>query len=123
MFSQRDENSEYLDIQSLSQHLGIKVSTLYSLAAERKIPHYRVGRLIRFKKEDINLWMESQKEECADIPKAARKIMRAAGKPARDINRVVKKAVADAKGRVYTASHGKPDQVKGLGKEGLDGTL
>ena len=49
--------------------------------------------------------------------------MKAARTPARDINRVVKKAIDEIKGVDYTASYGKPDQVKDLGKEVPDGTV
>ncbi len=121
--SAQHTNSEFMTIQKLSGHLEIKVSTLYSLVAQKKIPHYKVGRLVRFKKSEIDFWMDGQKKECVDVPTAARKIFRSTRGPAGDINRMVKKAIDDAKGTVYTASHGKPDQVKGLGKEVPDGTV
>jgi len=116
-------NFEYLNIQQLSQYLGIKESTLYSLAAERKIPHYKVGRLVRFKKSEIDLWMESNKKECIDVSKQARKVLKAERKPVHDINKVIKKTIENVKGFAYTAPHGKPDQVKGLGEEVHDGSV
>ena len=116
-------DSEYFMIQKLSEYLEIKVSTLYSLVAQKRIPHYKVGRLVRFKKAEIDFWMEGHKKECVDVPRTARRILRATRGPALDINRLVKKAIDGAKGTVYTASHGKPDQVKGLGKEVPDGTV
>jgi len=122
-YNSENENLEYIDIQKLSRYLGIKVSTLYCLAAERKIPHYRVGRLLRFKKSEIDQWMEIQKKECIDVSKEARKIMKPVRGPVRDINKLVKKVIDQAKGVDYTVHHGKPDQVKGLGKEVPDGTL
>jgi excisionase family DNA binding protein len=116
-------DSEYFVIQKLSEYLEIKVSTLYSLVAQRKIPHYKVGRLVRFKKSEIDLWMEGNKKEIIDVSMAARLILKTAKTPARDINRAVKKAIDGVKGTVYTAFHGKPDQVKGLGKEVPYGTF
>ncbi len=116
-------HNEFLDIQKLSRYLEIKVSTLYSLAAEKKIPHYKVGLLVRFKKSEIELWMEGNRRELVDVSRAARKVLKGARTPARDINRVVKKAIEESKRIGYTASHGKPDQVKGLGKEVPDGTV
>lgn len=58
---------EYIGINELSEHLGIKRSTLYARVADRLIPFYRIGRLIRFKKTEIDHWMESlrQESECA----------------------------------------------------------
>ena len=79
--------------------------------------------MVRFRKCEIDLWMESNRKECIDISKAARKVLKRARMPARDINRVVKKAIEQSKRIDYTASHGKPDQVKGLGKEVLDGSV
>ena len=116
-------NSEFMGIQKLSEYLEIKISTLYSLAAQKKIPHYKVGRLLRFKKSDIDAWMEENKKEIIDVSRTARLILKATRTPARDINQMVKKNIDDVKGVVYAASHGKPDQVKGLGKEVPDGTV
>ena len=115
-----NHDSEYFVIQKLSEYLEIKITTLYSLVAKKRIPHYKVGRLVRFKKSEIDLWMESNKKEIVDVSKAAKLILKAAKTPARDINRVVKKAIDDVKGTVYTPSHGRPDKVKDLGKEVSD---
>jgi len=121
--STEPSNSVFMDIKSLSDYLGMKASTLYSLVEQKKIPHYKVGRLVRFKKSDIDLWMEENKKAVVDVSRAAKLLIKTAGEPARDANKVVKKAIEDAKGVFYTASHGKPDQVKGLGKEVPDGTV
>ena len=48
--------SGYLTIGELSAYLSIKSKTLY--ARVKEIPHYKVGRLIRFRKDDIDAWME-----------------------------------------------------------------
>ncbi len=111
------EDSEYLGIAKLSRCLELKVSTLYSLVEQKKIPHYKIGRLIRFRKSEVEAWMQGNKKEPVDVSHTAKKVLRVASGPARDINQVVKKAIADAKGTVYTASHGKPDQVRGPRKE------
>ena len=106
-------DSEYFVIQKLSEYLEIKITTLYSLVAKKRIPHYKVGRLVRFKKSDIDLWMEGNKKEVIDVSKAARLILKIARGPARDIDKVVKKAIDGVKGFVYTPSHGKPDRNQG----------
>jgi len=51
--------SGYLTINDLSIYLGIKPKTLY--ARIKEIPHYKVGRLVRFRKEDVDAWMEKHK--------------------------------------------------------------
>lgn len=53
--------NEYLKIEDISAYLNIKTKTLYAMVESGDIPHYRIGRLIRFKKEDVDLWMEAKK--------------------------------------------------------------
>ena len=115
--------NEFLNIDELSQHLAIKKSSLYSMVEKGEIPYYRFGRLVRFKKTQIDAWAEGRRKECIDIAKEARKVLKVAARPGRDINRVVKKSIEEVKGFEYTASQGKPDQVKGPRKEGNNGAL
>ncbi|MBM4305180.1 MAG: helix-turn-helix domain-containing protein [Deltaproteobacteria bacterium] len=114
---------EFLSIQDLSWLLGVKVSTLYALVEERRVPHYRIGRLIRFSRSEINLWLERQRQACTDVNKEAARVLRALRGSPKDIGKLVKKAIAGTKAEGYTIPHGKPDQVKGLGKEVPDGTV
>lgn len=118
-------SSDVLKIQEVSAYLKIKVSGLYSLVEERKIPHYRIGRQIRFKKSDIDIWMEGQRQGVVDVRVEARKILRSVQKKADlNVDRIVKKTIIDeVKGKRYNSDHGKPDQSRGLRKEVKDGTL
>jgi excisionase family DNA binding protein len=52
---------EYLKIEDISTYLNIKSKTLYAMVESGDIPHYKIGRLIRFKREDVDLWMEEKK--------------------------------------------------------------
>ena len=64
-----ESHNNYLTIHALSTYLGIKPKTLY--ARIKEIPHYKVGRLIRFRKEDVDAWMEKHrvaKEEKVQEP-------------------------------------------------------
>ena len=54
-------DNSYWDILDLSRYLNVKVKTLYAMIYN--IPHYRVGKLIRFKKEEIEAWMENKREK------------------------------------------------------------
>ena len=113
----------FLGIQDLSLYLAIKPSTIYAMVGERTIPHFRIGKLIRFKRSEIDLWMEENRQECVDPERVAKKVLSPVQKHRTDIDRVVRKAIDGTKGAGYTVSHGKPDQVKGLGKEVSNGTL
>jgi excisionase family DNA binding protein len=120
---QEFKTSGFWSIQDLSNYLGIKTSTLYAWVGEKKIPHYKVGQLVRFKKSEIDLWMEGNRKECVDPGKEARKALGPPKKAKLDVGRIIRKAVDEGKREGYTTPHGKPDQVKGLGKEVLNGTL
>lgn len=113
----------YWTIADVSRFLKVKVKTLYALVSSGDIPHYRVGRLIRFKKEDIDAWMESNRKVRKDPTVQVKKTLRFLKQSRRDINRIVKKTVDQITTEGYTQSHGKPDQIRDLGKEVTDGSL
>ena len=50
-----------LTLQQIAQRLQISETTLYKLARDSKIPAIKVGNQWRFKLEDIDSWLESQK--------------------------------------------------------------
>jgi excisionase family DNA binding protein len=123
-----ETQNEYMSIQEISNYLKIKPKTLY--AKIREIPHYKVGRLIRFKKDEIDTWMgrhrvQNQKQEQdSATPETepfskspnARSSRKRRGSIT-DIDRMISKVIDQVKGEGYTAFHGKSDQVKGPGKE------
>jgi excisionase family DNA binding protein len=114
---------EFLTIDELSQYLNIKRSTLYSMVESEEITHYRVGRLIRFKKQDVDAWMERHRREENSADKKAKVILKAINKPVADINRLVKKSIEEVKGNGYTSSHRETRPIRNLRKEVSDGTL
>jgi hypothetical protein len=68
--------------------------------------------------------MQSNKKECAgDGKSTGRKGRKSSRRPPVDADRIVKKAIDSVKQDGYNLFHGKPDQVKGLGKEVSDGTF
>ncbi len=108
---------EFLAIDELSQYLGIKKSSLYSMVERREIPFYKIGRLVRFKKTDIDAWVAELKFEVVSPQAEARKII---GRAAPEMGCIAKKYVAQAKSLGYTPKHGRPDKIKDLGKEVSD---
>jgi len=121
-------DSGYLTIQELSVYLGIKPKTLY--ARIKEIPHYKVGRLIRFRKEDVDDWMEKhrvvKKEKVKELvtpatepapkPPKARRPRKRRG-PATDMKQMARNTIDEVTAEYYSSGHGKSDQVKGSGKE------
>ena len=65
----------WLTIKELSSYIKLKEKTIYYLVGKRSIPYYRLGKgkLIRFKSEEIDIWLESKKMELID--KKVSKIM------------------------------------------------
>lgn len=104
----------YLTVKEVAQYLGMKTSTVYTLVPE--IPHYRIGNLIRFRKDDVDAWMETKREQ-AGHHTGIRKIT-----SARDVDDIVRKTIDAAKTGSYNSS-GKSDHVKDLRKEVKNGII
>jgi len=106
-------SQEFFGIQNLSCYLDIKPKTIYSLVEENRIPHYRVGKLIRFKRSEIDEWMEGNKKDCVGPEKLAKKILGPVQRSKIDVDRVVRKAIDGARREGYTTSHGKTRPSQG----------
>jgi len=114
---------EFLTIDEVSEYLGIKKSSLYSMVERKEIPYYKVGRLVRFKKSDIDPWMEKFKSEPLDSYAKARRILKGASKNSMDIDTIVNKSIAETMVVNYTPGEGKSDRIRGLRKEVDHGSL
>lgn len=108
-------DSEYWTIQDLSKYLKVKIKTLYSMTSE--IPHYQIRRLIRFKKADIDAWMEDNRIKAGDRINQSKKIKCKQSKGNIHIDKLITKAIDQSKNEVYNLHHGKSDRIKGLIKE------
>ena len=49
----------YWDIRQLASYLSMKPSTLYAWAAQGRIPCFKLHGLVRFRREDIEQWIDS----------------------------------------------------------------
>jgi excisionase family DNA binding protein len=110
-------------IEEVCQYLNVKRSTAYSLVESGSIPFYRIGRLLRFKPEDVKSWMETRRSNGIDTDKKAKVILKAINRPIADINHLVKKSIAEVKGNGYTASHRETRPIRGLREEVQDGVV
>jgi excisionase family DNA binding protein len=52
-----DSLPHLLTIEELADHLGVSVRHVRRLIAERRVPHLRVGRFIRFDPADVTAWL------------------------------------------------------------------
>jgi excisionase family DNA binding protein len=54
---------DILTLKEVASYLKLAEKTAYRLAAEGKLPGFKVGGSWRFKKLDIEDWIESQKKD------------------------------------------------------------
>ena len=54
---------DILTLKEVASYLKLAEKTTYRLAAEGKLPGFKVGGSWRFKKIDIENWIESQKKD------------------------------------------------------------
>jgi excisionase family DNA binding protein len=52
---------KYLTPPELAEYLGISLHTVYLWTATRQIPFFRLSRLTRFDKDEIDQWMNDRK--------------------------------------------------------------
>ena len=56
-------DTNLMDILAAANHLGVTKNTLYSWVSQKRIPYVKIGRLVKFDRDDIDAWIESQKIE------------------------------------------------------------
>ena len=59
--------NQFLSINDLSKYIGVKPKTLYSWVSKGVLPHYRMQGVIRFKRKEIDKWIEACKRNGVDI--------------------------------------------------------
>jgi len=84
--------NEYLKIEDISAYLSIKTKTLYAMVESGDIPHYRIGRLIRFKIEDVDLWMEAKKVMGSNPPYKPKRVF-VSSKRNQYIDKILRKTI------------------------------
>lgn len=62
------QQEPFIDVADLANFLKVKKRTAYHIVATLNMPHYRVGRLIRFKLSEVVEWMNKNKAEQLNVP-------------------------------------------------------
>jgi len=86
-----------LTIREVSQLLNIKPSTLYLWAAQGRMPCFKLQGLVRFRREDLDQWLESCR-----TPAAVKAALPDYKKRGGDIDEII----AAAKRAIYNPRHG-----------------
>lgn len=115
-------DNRFWDIEDLSAYLKVKIKTLYSMIHE--IPHYRVGKLIRFKRKEIDAWMENKSVNAYGGINKSRNMK---GKKSKHNNipldKLIRKAIDQSKTEVYNFNYGKSDRIEGPKQEVENGSI
>lgn len=49
----------WLSVDEIANHLGVKPVTIYKWLAAKRIPAHKVGRLWKFRTEEVDEWVTS----------------------------------------------------------------
>ena len=98
----------FLTVNTLSQRLQIKPSTLYAWASHGKIPCRKIHGLVRFDPTEIDRWLASFSPP-PSVPVQGRK----RNTDHADLDQLI----ASAKRAVYTSGHGETITPSPTGKE------
>ena len=71
----------FLTTEEVLEYLQVNLRTVYRLIKAGKIPAVRVGRQWRFRKRDIDAWLETQRPRSSRRSTAARHAVPPAGRP------------------------------------------
>lgn len=69
-------SDEVLTIREVAEYLKVNEKTVYGLAQQSRLPAFKVGGQWRFRRGDIQSWIEDQKEQrrrAKRKPRAARR--------------------------------------------------
>lgn len=100
-----------ITIKELSELLHVKTSTLYSWVHNGAIPFHKLNGLVRFDLDEIDAWVKSSKFEKDSLETGPKKIV------SQSIDKIVRRAIDDSKGKAYNSFNGKPGRHQGLRKE------
>ncbi len=75
-------DESFLTTEEVLEYLHVNLRTVYRLIKAGKIPALRVGRQWRFRKRDIDAWLETQRPRASrSTSSAPRPVMPIAGRP------------------------------------------
>ena len=85
----------WLTVKEASEHYKIKKSTLYHWVASGTIPHYKIGQLVRFKKDEIDEWLKKFKKKKGSTAKKSSKYT--GNSKGYDIDNLIRKAIDESR--------------------------
>jgi len=66
-FYEKEVVKMVMDVHQLAKEIGISEGGIYHWVSQKKIPHIKIGRNVRFDSEAIKAWLEKKKVEPRDF--------------------------------------------------------
>ncbi|WP_081019839.1 helix-turn-helix domain-containing protein [Ralstonia solanacearum] len=60
----------WLSVEEIAEYLGVSKDTVYAWISKRNMPAHRVGRLWKFKSDEVDEWVRSGGAADVDAQKA-----------------------------------------------------
>jgi excisionase family DNA binding protein len=60
-------NRNLVGPKELAQYLDLSINTVYAWVNMRRIPFFKIGRLVKFDLREIDNWRDSMKVEVSDL--------------------------------------------------------
>jgi excisionase family DNA binding protein len=57
------KKKQLLNTKEAAEYLGISRNTLYEWVIQNKVPYIKVGRLVKFKKEELETWLKRRTQK------------------------------------------------------------
>ena len=52
-------DDRWLSVEEIAEYLGVSKDTIYAWISLKEMPAHRLGRLWKFKREEVDLWVKS----------------------------------------------------------------
>ena len=62
-----NSDKKLIGIEDLAEFLSISKNTVYSWVNQRKIPYFKIGRLVKFDSAEIEIWLKERKKDEINI--------------------------------------------------------
>ena len=63
MEEKMNTEGKFMNVDDLASYLGVSRNTVYWWIAKRRIPHNKVGKLVRFDREKVAAWLQRNSRE------------------------------------------------------------
>ncbi|WP_409302329.1 helix-turn-helix domain-containing protein [Peribacillus sp. SCS-155] len=63
----QDITNVTLSVNEAALYIGVSTDLIYELVRKKKIPHFRVGQRILFRKASVDTWIVEQEAACSQM--------------------------------------------------------